>query len=255
MNLKIFTRTSAIPRTRHSHPVTHIPASILIQLRSRKTAKPSTLHTKEDATCVAFQAKISDPVGDDSPDIVVKFVTRYGTDVHKFLASEDHASRLRYCGPLPGIDDEQSPATLSSQQSPVLLLGPMQMVVMDYVSHRGVTPSDAVQKIEAILYKLHCKGYAFGDLRAQNILFDEDDKVKFIDFDWSGRYDMNVRDNSLPADLQKSIDDEKKHAKSVDHYVCYPLNLSSNIHWEPDARDLEPIRPGHDWFMLYNFPS
>jgi len=174
------------------------------------------------------------------PDIVVKFVTRYGTDVHKFLASEDHAPRLRYCGPISGIDVEQSPATLSSQQSPVLSLGPMQMVVMDYVSHRGVAPSDA---------------YVFGDLRAQNVFFDEGGKIKFIDFDWSGRYDMNVRDNSLPAALQKSIDDEKKHVKSVDHYVCYPLNLSSNIHWAPDARDLEPIRPGHDWFMLYNFPS
>jgi hypothetical protein len=255
MSLKIFTRTSAIPRTRHSRPVTHIPASIFIQLRSPKTAKPSTLNTQEDATCVAFQAKFFDPVEDDSPDIVVKFVTRYGTDVHKFLASKDHTPRLRYCGLLSGIDVEQSPATLSSQQSPVLFLGPMQMVVMDYVSHRGVTPSDAVQQIEVVLYKLHCKGYVFGDLRAQNVLFDECGEVKFIDFDWSGRYDMNIRDNSFPAALQKSIDDEKKHVKSVDHYVCYLLNLSSNIHWAPDARDLEPIRPGHDWFMLYNFPS
>jgi serine/threonine protein kinase len=102
-----------------------------------------------------------------------------------------------------------------------------------------VVPSDAVQQIEAVLYKLHCKGYVFGDLRAQNVLFDEGGKVKFIDFDWSGRYDMNIRDKSLPAALQKSIDDEKNHVKSVDHYVCYPLNLSSKIHWAPDARDLD----------------
>lgn len=184
--------------------------------------------------CVAFQAKISDLAEDHSPDIVVKFVTRYGMDVHKFLASEDHAPRLRYCGPLSGInahDNEQSTATLSSQQSPVLSLGPMQMIVMDYVSHRGVTPPDAVQQIEAVLYKLHCRGYVFGDLRVQNVLFDEDSKVKFIDFDWSGCFDMNVRDESLPADFQKRIDDEKTNVKSVSHYVCYPLNLSLNIHW------------------------
>jgi serine/threonine protein kinase len=223
------------------------------------TENGKTVHFKytrileEDATCVAFQAKISDPVEDDSPDIVVKFVTRYGTDVHKFLASEDHAPRLRYYGPLSGINEEQSPKSLSSQQSPVLSLGPMQMVVMDYVTHRDVSSPDAVQQIEAVLYKLHYRGYVFGDLRAQNVLFDEDGKVKFIDFDWSGRYDMNVRDESLPADLQSRIDDEKKHVKSVDHYVCYPLNLSSNIHWAPDARDLEPIRPGHDWFMFNKF--
>ena len=137
-------------------------------------------------------------------------------------------------------------------QSPVLSLGPMQMVVMDYVSHLGVTPPDPIQQIRAVLYKLHRRGYVIGDLRAQNILFDEDSKVKFIDFDWSGRYDMNVRNESLSADLQKRIDDEKRNVESVDRYVCYP---SSNIHWAPDARDLEPIRPEHDWFMLNNFPS
>ena len=126
----------------------------------------------------------------------------------------------------------------------------MQMVVMDYVTHRGVTPPDAVQQI--VLYKLHCKEYVFGDLRPQIILFDEDIKVKFIDFDWSGRYNMNVRDESLPAELLKRVDEGKKNVKSVDYYVCYPLNLSSNIYWMPDARDLEPIRPEHDWFI--NFP-
>ena len=115
--------------------------------------------------------------------------------MHKFLASEDHVPRLRYCGLLSGIDDEQSPATPSSQQSHSLSLGPIQMVVMDYVSHRGVTPPGTVQQIEAVLYKFHCRGYVFGDLRSQNVLFDEDDKIKFINFDWSGRYDTN-RDNS-----------------------------------------------------------
>jgi len=154
------------------------------------TENGKTVHFKytrileEDATCVAFQAKISDLVDDsnDSPDIVVKFVTRYGTDVHKFLARKDHAPRFRYCGPLSGVNDEQSPLKPSSQQSSVLSLGPMQMVVMDYASHRAVTPPDAIQQIETVLYKLHCKGYVFGDLRPQNILFDEDGKVKFIDF-------------------------------------------------------------------------
>ena len=107
---------------------------------------------------------------------------------------------------LVSMMNKKSLATPSSQQSPVLSLGPMQMVVMDYVSHRGVTPPDTVQQIEAVLYKLHCRGYVFGDLRTQNVLFDEDGKVKFIDFDLSGRYDMNVRDNSLPTDFQKRID-------------------------------------------------
>ena len=108
-NLKFFTRTSAIPRTRHSRLIT----SLIYPYPTSFTENGQTDHFKytrileEDATRVTFQAKFSDPVddSDDSPDIVVKFVTRYGTDVHKFLASEDHAPRLRYCGPISGIDD------------------------------------------------------------------------------------------------------------------------------------------------------
>jgi len=66
---------------------------------------------------------------------------------------------------------------------------------------------------------------------------------------------MSVRDEYLPAELQKRINDEKKNGKSVGHYVCYPLDLSSNFYQAPDARDFEPIRPEHDWFMLRNFLS
>jgi len=134
----------------HTHPRFY-PYPTSFTENGKTTHFKYTRMLEEDATCVAFQAKISDPVEDDSPDIVVKFVTRYGADAHNFLASEDHAPRFRYCGPLSGID-EQSSATLSSQQSPpVLSLGPMQM---NYVTHCGVSPPD-VQQIEAVLYKLY----------------------------------------------------------------------------------------------------
>lgn len=78
-------------------------------------------------------------------------------------------------------------------------------------------------------YKLHCRGYVFGDLRVQHVLFDEDSKVKFIDFDWSGHFDMNVRDESLPADFQKRIDDEKTNVKSVTHYALCVLPFKSVV--------------------------
>ena len=96
-------------------------------------------------------------------------------------------------------------------------------------------------------------GYVFGDLRNQNVLFDEDSKVKLIDFDWAGRYDMNICDGLLPADLQKMINENKKDIKPADHYVCYPLSMNvsgGDTRWAEDVRQLEPIRPQHDWNML-----
>ncbi|KAF8965900.1 hypothetical protein BDZ97DRAFT_1729574 [Flammula alnicola] len=206
---------------------------------------------ENDAACVVYQAKISSPQV-DSRDIVVKFVSRYGIEAHKFLASHHYAPRLRYCGPLPG---QYVPAAGFLPDSPAqslagLSLGPLQMVVMDYVSECKGIPPDARQQLEVVLEKLHSAGYAFGDLRNQNVLFDRENKVKLIDFDWAGRYDMNIRDNSLPVDLQKTIGTDKEHVKPVGNYVCYPLNLSRDIPWAEGVGDLEPIRPQHDWVML-----
>ena len=62
----------------------------------------------------------------------------------------------------------------------------MHMVVMDYIDARLNTPLNAPKQIRAILTLLHSDGYVFGDLRKQNILFDADGKVKFIDFNWCG---------------------------------------------------------------------
>ena len=52
---------------------------------------------EENAACVTYQSKISDPV--DSPNIVVKSVSRYGTKVHKFLADHNHSPKPLYCDP------------------------------------------------------------------------------------------------------------------------------------------------------------
>jgi hypothetical protein len=235
-------------------PVTHGPHSRFYPYPTSYTdngVETQFKYTKmleEDAVCVTYRAKICDQV--DSPDIVVKFVTRYGEEVHKFLADHNYAPRLRYCGPLSGrnvvFDD------FLRQAHPGLSLGPIQMVVMDYVSVCKRTPPDAHQQVAQVLDVLHSAGYVFGDLREQNILFDEENKVKFIDFDWCGRYDINICDNSsLPSDLQKKISDNKKSIEPVSHYVCYPLNLSKvQGQWVEGVKDLEPIRPKHDWAML-----
>lgn len=52
--------------------------------------------------------------------MVVKFVARYGKEVHEFLATEEYAPVLRYYGPLHG----HLPETMVSGSLPAPLKGP-----------------------------------------------------------------------------------------------------------------------------------
>ena len=141
-------------------------------------------------------------------------------------------------------------------QSPVLSLGPMQMVVMDYVKHLSKDlPQTARPQIEQILRELHKNGYVFGDLRQPNIILDQADKIQLIDFDWAGRYDMTIHDSVpddilelIPADILEATGDV--HAQTDITFAHYPLNLSKHLFSSTGAGDLEPIRPIHDWRML-----
>ena len=106
------------------------------------------------------------------------------------------------------VGDERPP------QLPGLLLGSIQMIVINYVSApEGILPK-------------------FYPHRMLVIFFDEENKAKLIDFDWAGRHDMNICGKDLPVDLQKMINENVKDI--VNHYVCYPLNLnlSRDINWE-----------------------
>lgn len=100
----------------------------------------------------------------DSPDIVVKFVARYGIDAHNLLAQEGYAPRLQYYGPLDGKYTMEDVPHMEAP--PVLSCGPMQiqMVVMDYVVRSEIPPGDFHQQISNILTGLHIMGYVFGDL-------------------------------------------------------------------------------------------
>lgn len=57
----------------------------------------------KDAACVTYLAEICDEPGmtGDPVKVVVKFVARYGEEVHDFLARHGYAPALRYCSPLP----------------------------------------------------------------------------------------------------------------------------------------------------------
>jgi hypothetical protein len=209
---------------------------------------------KNEPTCVTYKAKSS-----AGEFIVVKFVSRYNPEVHKFLADKGHAPRLRYYGQLcnaPGLLLEP----LATSAPPGVSLDPVQMVVMDHVFKCEQTPADAHQQLTAILKMLHIEGYVLGDLRRPNVLFNEQNKAILIDLDWSGPFDMRISDipDSLPDELQKKINAASLAKKSDwpgDSYVRYPLNLSKSVTCI-GVEDLDPIRPCHDWAMLHkHFPG
>ena len=211
---------------------------------------------EEDAACVTYLAEIPDETGvtGDPVKVVVKFVARYGKEVHEFLARNGYAPTLRYCGPLP--ETKLSGIFPGPAQSAVpglcLRSDLMHMVVMDYIHARPNTPPDVRGHIQTILTLLHSEGYVFGDLRKQNILFDADGKVKLIDFNWCGRYDMNIRDEKLPNDLQNQIDKNMNRVQVREGpYATYPLSMSTlEGIWAPGMEPLAQIRPQHDWMML-----
>jgi serine/threonine protein kinase len=126
----------------------------------------------------------------------------------------------------------------------------MQMVVMDYIATAPTPPTDARQQLHDVLSILHAAGYAFGDLREPNVLFDKDNKIKLIDFNWCGRYNMEVEYPTLPDSIQKMIlNKDSFPTLPLYEYAHYPSNLSTSINWPAGVKSLEPILPRHDWEM------
>jgi len=159
-----------------------------------------------DATCKTYLATLTN----DSAQVVVKFVTSYGEEVHMAMADAGFAPNLLYCGP-----------TLTDN------LDDYKMVVMEYVSARDKDPTrlldaEELGQLGEIIKTLHTKGYVFGDLRRPNIVVTKEKKVQLIDFDWAGK-EGDVR---------------------------YPMCLSPYISWAPSVHEDELIRKEHDLFML-----
>jgi len=209
---------------------------------------------EEGATCVTYLAEEMPKetgVTRVPGKMVVKFVARYGEEVHRFLAHNGHAPALRYYGHLPGTQLSGAfPNPAQGTSSDLQLRSDiMHMVVMDYIEARNTRdkdhiPQDARQQIRTILKLLHDAGYVFGDLQSQNILFDADNKVKLIDFNWCGRY---PQDNT-----QNQINDGGDGHKD---YACYPLSMSSvEGMWADGMKPLGHILPDHDWRMFEKLP-
>jgi hypothetical protein len=188
------------------------------------------------SACVTYLAEIIDEPR-CGEKIVVKFVTRYGEEVHRFLEEGGHAPKLYYLGPLRdgGKNSSGNIWPDATIPHPGLHLGPLRMAVMEYI-HPSRTPHDSGKQVSDVIKELHENGFVFGDLREPNVLFDTNGKAKFIDFDWAGRYKTDFStggDNGIP-------------------FTRYPLALSRSLNWARPVKELELgfIQPEDDVAML-----
>ncbi|KAJ2932632.1 hypothetical protein H1R20_g4445, partial [Candolleomyces eurysporus] len=253
-----------------SHPRFYpYPTHYIDRLTSEKVEFTYVKPLEQSDDCVTFLAQAN--IARDS--LVVKFVSRYGVEVHDLLAEKGHAPRLRYHG---SLDDDKGEELLSEQPDSALeggigqppdglFVGPLKMVVMDFITTPPKTfqPSGPHRRqVEDVLCLLHRAGYVFGDLRSQNVLIDIQGKVKFIDFNWTGRYNVGVQDDGdlVPEDLQRQINEFAAKANGggdgemapaiEERYAHYPYNINKAIKWHADVGPMKPIRPAHDWFMV-----
>ena len=163
--------------------------------------------------------------------VVVKFVTRYGAHAHQLLAEAGMAPRLLFCGSIDGQDDVRETPEESTEGVFGLHLGPLRMVVMDYIDGKHGDalevedmPDDTYAQVKAMVDKLHKSGYVFGDLRPPNVMFSER-KAFSVDFDWAGK----------------------------DGTTFYPTELGEGITKCCEGRDLRPIEKEHDLALLEHY--
>ncbi|KAG1848834.1 hypothetical protein C8R48DRAFT_641478 [Suillus tomentosus] len=171
---------------------------------------------ERDASCVTYLAKTQE---DNPINVVVKFVTRYGEDVHMAMAEAGFAPKLLYYGKIDVWKGMPS-------------YGGLRMVVMEYVDGTTACSSQRLppsfhQEVKDVMKYCHGKGFVFGDLRKPNIMIRKDGKVQLIDFDWAGRKGE----------------------------VKYPVSISPAINWPKGAQGLGPILEEHDRDMLVRYCS
>jgi hypothetical protein len=162
---------------------------------------------------------------------VVKFVARYGAGTHQLLAVAGLAPGLHFFGSIDGRYDARNTPEDSVKEVFGLHLGPLRMVVMEYIDgthgealEASKRPKDTRSQVKAMIDKPHESGYVFGDLRPPNIMF-SGSKAFLVDFDWAGRYGE----------------------------AFYPTELGEGITEYFEGRDLEPIKKEHDLALFDHY--
>ena len=144
-------------------------------------------------------------------DVMVKFVKRYGQDVHAYLASLELAPKLHQVERLPG----GWMAVIMSEFKGSNLLGMAEDKLVDagYATFRTT-----------LMEKLQAKDFVHGDLRRQNILLSDTNKFAVVDFDWAGKH----------GDVKYPLS----------------INLNSTCGWSPDVDAGVLIDRSHDRYQL-----
>ncbi|TCD71383.1 hypothetical protein EIP91_010089 [Steccherinum ochraceum] len=148
---------------------------------------------ENDATSVTYLAEVKGSEDQETPTkLVVKFVDRYGAEVHRLLASNELAPQLLYFGSLDG----ESPADASPALEFGLYVGNVRMIVMQHVDGMSAFaaervsqpwPEDLYDTLARAMKIVHKEDFVFGDLRPPNVMLVEGGGVQLIDFNWAGK--------------------------------------------------------------------
>lgn len=86
--------------------------------------------------------------------------------------------------------------------------------------------------------RLHALGYVFVDLSPDNVLVDDEDRVRLIDFETAGRVDGTLvpigTPGFFPSDVQRFVDDPVRYDEyalsSIALALVAPLNTTADLH-------------------------
>jgi hypothetical protein len=144
-----------------------------------------------DPRCL-FSAHLSTDAGIE--EVVVKFTSEYHQRAHELLASQTPplAPKLYGCYDVVGVKGMKMIVTQRIKGKPM----------ESYKGKLPKLPSSVYTNIRKAIDILHSEDLVFGDLRAANIMIDEETKQAFIiDFDWVGIHGQDTYPPFINEDL------------------------------------------------------
>lgn len=151
--------------------------------------------------------------------MLAKFATRYGLDVHRAWAAKGLAPRLLHTE----VVDSADPLQLVIMEWLPEAYCSLDQLPLDQLQSAGSYIWEALQSAHGIFIDGQC--FAHGDARLPNVSVKQEGqqwRVQFLDFDWAG----------------------------VAGTHCYPLFMNSSIQWPAGATPLGIMLQQHDVALL-----
>ncbi|KAK7454499.1 hypothetical protein VKT23_011253 [Stygiomarasmius scandens] len=112
---------------------------------------------------------------EDSPQVLVKFTKSYSLDLHLFCQQRGYAPKVLGFGKIPGGYYGLVMEYIQNVQE--ILASPL-------LRHRADEWKNQLMKL---VDAFHQEGLVHGDIRAPNVVCDEDGKLFLLDYDWGGK--------------------------------------------------------------------